>query len=204
VFKKSEEQEWMRFRGALGREREESPPDDPAEHQSPTSTASSTTTPNTGASQSAGPSFRPSTGDVNVTVPSRLSRGSGLLNGQEAESVIGERTSFEGTFKSEGGVRVLGSVQGELETKGALFIEEKAQVNARVSAGEVTVAGRMEGQIHCPGRVEIRSTGRVTGEIHTGALIVQEGAFFDGNSKMEGATGSPRPIDKAAARGKSD
>jgi cytoskeletal protein CcmA (bactofilin family) len=128
----------------------------------------------------------------------------GLLNGQEAESVIGERTSFEGTFKSEGGVRVLGSIQGELETKGSVFIEEKAQVNARVSAGEVTVAGRVDGQIHCQGRVEIRSTGRVTGEIHTGALIVQEGAFFEGNSKMEAATAGTRPTDKAATRGKSD
>jgi cytoskeletal protein CcmA (bactofilin family) len=204
VFKKSEEQEWSRFRGALARERDESPQEDSAEHQSATRTASPTAATQTGAPHGAGPSFRPSAGDVNVGVPSRLTRGMGLLNGQEAESVIGERTSFEGTFKSEGGIRVLGSIQGELETKGAVFIEEKAQVNAKVTAGEVTVAGRVDGQIHSQGRVEIRSTGRVTGEIHTGALIVQEGAFFEGNSKMEGTAAGHRPAEKATSRGKTD
>jgi cytoskeletal protein CcmA (bactofilin family) len=31
----------------------------------------------------------------------------------------------------------------------------------------------------------------VTGEINAGALIVQEGAFFEGNSKMTSGSGSP-------------
>src|SRR6266567_3407132 len=46
------------------------------------------------------------------------------------------------------------------------------------------VACQVDGQIYCDGRVEIRPTGRVTGEINARALIVQEGAYFDGNSKM--------------------
>ena len=123
-------------------------------------------------------------GDVNVTVPARAQRAPSSMDGHEIESLIGERTTFEGTFKSEGAVRVLGTVQGELESKGAIFIEERAHVTAKVTAGQVAVAGRVDGQIFCQGRVEIRPTGRVTGEIHAGALIVQEGAFFEGSSKM--------------------
>src|SRR5207248_4116397 len=93
-------------------------------------------------------------------------------------------THYEGTLKAEGAVRLLGSVQGEIHSQGTIIVEEKAHVTARLTAAQVTVAGQVDGQIYCEGRVEIRPTGRVTGEINAGALIVQEGAYFDGNSKM--------------------
>src|SRR5947208_12548608 len=108
-------------------------------------------------------------------------------DGIEIESLIGERSNFEGTLKTEGPVRLLGSIQGEIESKSTIYVEEKAHVTARLTGAHVTVAGHVDGQIFCEGRVEIRPTGRVMGEINAGALIVQEGAYFDGNSKM--ATG---------------
>jgi cytoskeletal protein CcmA (bactofilin family) len=117
----------------------------------------------------------------------------------DVESLIGEHTSFEGTLKTEGAVRLLGSVQGEIESKGLIIVEEKAHVTARLTAAQVTVAGQVDGQIYCQGRVEIRPTGRVTGEINAGALIVQEGAYFDGNSKM--ATGGPPTSTNNVSRG---
>lgn len=113
-----------------------------------------------------------------------------LASESQVESVIGPNTSVEGTFKCDGAVRVLGAVQGELESKGPVYVEETARITAKVSASQVTVAGRIDGQIFCEGRVEIRPTGHVTGEIHAGALIVQEGAFFEGASKMAGQEAS--------------
>src|SRR5947208_6215895 len=109
-------------------------------------------------------------------------------DGIEIESLIGERSNFEGTLKTEGPVRLLGSIQGEIESKSTIYVEEKAHVTARLTGAHVSIAGHVDGQIYCEGRVEIRPTGRVTGEINAGALIVQEGAYFDGNSKM--ATGN--------------
>lgn len=170
--KKSEEQEWSRFRGAMAREREDVAH---AEPETPAPPAAITVAP-------PAPAARQASGDVNVTVPSRTT--SRTMDSQDVESLIGEHTTFEGTFKSSGSVRVLGSIQGEIESKNAVYVEERAVVTARVTAGQVTVAGRVDGQIYCPGRVEIRPTGRVTGEIQAGALIVQEGAYFEGSSKM--------------------
>jgi cytoskeletal protein CcmA (bactofilin family) len=107
-----------------------------------------------------------------------------MASDSDIESLIGENTVFEGNLKATGAVRVLGSLQGEIESKGAVYVEERATVSARVTAAQVIVAGKIDGQISCTGKVEIRPTGRVTGEIQAGALIIQEGAFFDGNSKM--------------------
>jgi cytoskeletal protein CcmA (bactofilin family) len=203
MFKKTEEQEWTRFRGALSKDREEAGavPAPPEQNDTPVG-APAPVAPPAGASPS-GPSFRSSVNDVNVGLAtSRLSR-STVTDGVEVESLIGERTTFEGTLKTEGAVRLLGSVQGEIESKSTIIVEEKAHVTARLTAGQVTISGHVDGQIFCQGRVEIRPTGRVTGEINAGALIVQEGAYFDGNSKMVTAgtpPSAPAPTTAAAHR----
>ena len=183
MFKKSEEQEWTRFRGALSKDRDETGAA-PATPEANETTSNAAVAPPPAAQGVSGPSFRPSSGDVNVGLPtSRLTR-SAVTDGVEVESLIGEHTSFEGTLKTEGAVRLLGSIQGEIESKSTIIVEEKAHVTARLTAAQVTISGHVDGQIYCEGRVEIRPTGRVTGEISAGALIVQEGAYFDGNSKM--------------------
>jgi cytoskeletal protein CcmA (bactofilin family) len=164
MFKKNEEQEWSRFRGALSKDRDETgaaPTVPDANDPTIGTTSGPPVTQQPGAS---GPSFRSDNVDV--------------------ESLIGEHTSFEGTLKTEGSVRILGTIQGEIESKATIIVEEKAKVTARLTAAQVAVAGQVDGQIFCEGRVEIRPTGRVTGEINAGALIVQEGAYFDGNSRM--------------------
>ena len=188
MFKKSEEQEWTRFRGALSKDRDEVGAVPAAPEPTETNVPPVSSSPPPAAAQgTAGPSFRSSAGDVNVGLPTaRLTR-SVVAEGVDVESLIGERTNFEGTLKTEGAVRLLGTVQGEIESKSTIIVEEKAHVTARLTAAQVTIAGQVDGQIYCEGRVEIRPTGRVTGEINAGALIVQEGAYFDGNSKM--ATG---------------
>jgi len=199
MFKKSEEQEWTRFRGALSKDRDETGAA-PAAPEASETTSNAAVAPPPAAPGVSGPSFRPSAGDVNVGLPtSRLTR-SAVTDGVEVESLIGEHTSFEGTLKTEGAVRLLGSIQGEIESKSTIIVEEKAHVTARLTAAQVTISGHVDGQIYCEGRVEIRPTGRVTGEISAGALIVQEGAYFDGNSKM--ATPGQAPgANNTAARG---
>jgi cytoskeletal protein CcmA (bactofilin family) len=199
MFKKSEEQEWTRFRGALSKDRDEAgvlpTMADAADPQAGGLPASGSG----GSSAAAGPSFRSTSGDVNVGLPTTRMPRSPAAEMVEAESLIGERSNFEGTLKTEGPVRLLGTIQGEIESKSAIIVEEKAHVTARLTAAHVTVAGHVDGQIFCEGRVEIRPTGHVTGEINAGALIVQEGAYFDGNSKMA-TPGSAAPSNNAAPR----
>jgi len=114
-----------------------------------------------------------------LTVPASRS-----VESDDRESVIAEGTEFEGTFRSEHSIRVRGKVQGEIASKQAIVVEANARVNAKVSAEQVTILGEVNGEVTCPGRVEISPNGRVTGEITAGALVMQEGAFFEGQLKM--------------------
>lgn len=176
MFRNTEESEWTRFSRALsGREREE-----------PTASAEADATPapvnNPPTSQ---PILRQPSTDVGVA-PRTANRAPAVETDEEVESTIGEHTTVDGTFKSENSIRVRGTVQGEIESKRTIWVEKSANVTAKVTAESVTVAGQINGQIFCAGRVEIRPSGRVSGEINAGTLIMQEGAFFEGNLKMAG------------------
>lgn len=108
------------------------------------------------------------------------------------ESVIGPDDFFNGNYKSERGVRVQGRVEGSIESKGHILIEQQAQVMADMTAEDITVAGRYNGKVECRRRFEITPTGIVTGEINTDLLVVQEGGYFDGKLKMRDRSGQPR------------
>lgn len=200
MFKKSEEQEWTRFRGALSKDRDETGAVPAVPDTTDPTTGSTAGPPVAGQQASAGSNAR-AVNEANAGQPSVRVLGA---NG-EVESLIGEHTSFEGTLKTEGSVRLLGAIQGEIESKSTIIVEERARVTARLTAQQVTVAGQLDGQIFCEGRVEIRPTGRVTGEINAGALIVQEGAYFDGNSKMAagGAHAPSTPSSSTSSAGAS-
>jgi len=122
--------------------------------------------------------------DVNLSVSRAPQRAVAGDLSEDVESIIGEQSTFEGNFRSESSVRVRGAVQGELESKRSVFIEERARVNAKVTGAAIVVAGEIDGQLHCNGRVEIKPSGRVTGEIHAATLVMHEGAFFEGQLKM--------------------
>ena len=113
---------------------------------------------------------------------------------EEVESTIGPTTTFDGVYKSESGIRVHGTAKGELESSKAVYIEENAKVSAKVTATHVVVAGEVNGEICCSGRVEIKPSGRVTGTINAGTLVMQEGAFFDGNLKMKTTVGAEAAV----------
>jgi len=200
MFKRTEEQEWTRFSKALsGRETEEGGQSEPTDPAAPAVAE--------GADQPASPAVptapvqtppqapaigRPATNDVNVSV-SRVAQPTprGSYAPSDVQSVIGPQTSFSGTLNSETSVRILGSVDGEINSSQAVMIEEQARVKAKVSAEAITVAGEVTGELHCAGRVEILPSGRVHGEIKAGTLVMQEGAFFEGNLKMGASIETP-------------
>ena len=127
---------------------------------------------------------RPASQDVNVSISRGPMRTAASDLADDVESVIGEHSTFEGSFRSENSVRVRGTMQGDLESKRAVFVEETARIKAKVTGASIIVAGEVDGQLHCAGRVEIKPSGRMTGGINAGTLKMDEGAFFEGQLKM--------------------
>jgi cytoskeletal protein CcmA (bactofilin family) len=109
----------------------------------------------------------------------------------ESISVIDRFSNFDGTFQSSRDLRVEGQVKGTINCQGTLHVAQGATVNARVDAENISVAGELEGEISCKGRLQILPSGRVRGKIDTATLVINEGAFYEGQLEMSVDNGLP-------------
>jgi len=103
-----------------------------------------------------------------------------------AESVIGPDDFFDGRYRSERGVRIQGNARGSIESRQYIFVEGGAQVEADLSAEDITISGDFKGKISCRRRLEVTGTGKVHGHVQTALLVVQEGGALDGELHMRG------------------
>lgn len=103
------------------------------------------------------------------------------------EKIIDIQTGMQGTLKFSGPInlRISGEFEGELETKGILIIGEKANVKAKIIKGEnITIGGKVKGDILSSKRLVLSSTAKVIGNVETPVLIVNEGAILKGECQM--------------------
>jgi cytoskeletal protein CcmA (bactofilin family) len=102
-----------------------------------------------------------------------------------SDSIVAVDDHIEGKLKTARGLRILGTLDGSVESARDVHIEEGARVNADISAEEVVIAGHYSGKLTCRQRLEIRPTGRVSGTIETVKLMLHEGGFVDGELHMQ-------------------
>ncbi len=97
------------------------------------------------------------------------------------DTLIGKETSLRGTVEAEGSIRVDGRFEGDLTTAGDLFVGEGGFVQGTIVAKNITVAGQLQGKVEARGRLELLPTANVQGEIRMTLLVVEEGAYLQGN-----------------------
>jgi cytoskeletal protein CcmA (bactofilin family) len=99
-------------------------------------------------------------------------------------SLVAKDAVWEGKLLCSGNVRIEGTLRGEIQTEGTLFVAAEAHVDGTVRARNVTLAGEIKGDVHCDERLEILPGGAARGDVNTGALVVHEGAFIDSRFQM--------------------
>lgn len=103
---------------------------------------------------------------------------------REEESVVDEHANFQGQYKSDRNLRIVGLASGEIECMGRLVIDTNARVTAKIKAQDVVIAGTYQGEVDCGRRLEITPSAHVTGKLITDLFVMQEGAYFDGTVTM--------------------
>jgi cytoskeletal protein CcmA (bactofilin family) len=102
---------------------------------------------------------------------------------------LGPKTTIDGTVTGSEPVLIEGHVKGAINLSGDLRIGTQARVEAKVHARNVTVEGRLNGDVSADDRVELVASSTVDGNIKAPKIIVAEGARFRGNVDM----GSAKP-----------
>ncbi|MGQ9813713.1 MAG: bactofilin family protein [Candidatus Roseilinea sp.] len=106
------------------------------------------------------------------------------------ETVIGANCRMNGVLQSDGGIRIDGMFEGQIQTAGNLIVSETARVAAEVQAYNVVVSGQIKGNVTA-NRVEITETGKLFGDLNVNTLLLSEGAFLRGQTNMAGDVEPP-------------
>ena len=111
------------------------------------------------------------------------------LDPSKTISAIGSEMTIVGKLICKDLIKVYGFVEGELNASNAL-IADGARIEGEIVAEELTVAGRVKGDIHAL-RVKLQGTAVVEGDIFHRVLSMHENARFEGCSRPEDAPPEP-------------
>ena len=84
--------------------------------------------------------------------------------------------------------------------EGSLLVAPKAGVDADIEGARVTIHGKLAGNVVAAERIELTPTADVSGTLTTCAVVMHEGAVFNGMIDIDRQTpkGAPRPQAKPA------
>ncbi|OQX54683.1 MAG: hypothetical protein B5M48_00125 [Candidatus Omnitrophica bacterium 4484_213] len=105
---------------------------------------------------------------------------------EEEERFLDITANMEGnlSFNDPVNLRINGEFKGNLTTKGRLVIGEKAVVNAGINGEEISVAGKLTGNVKASKKLKILSSGQVNGDVQTPVVSIDEGGILQGRCQM--------------------
>ena len=112
-------------------------------------------------------------------------------------TILSEGDAFSGHLEMKGDGHVMGRFEGEIECGGELLVGPDARIGANIRAANITISGRVSGNVVVRGRLKITATGQLRGDADVKVLVVQEGGVHYGNLRVH-PEGVPEP---AAASG---
>jgi cytoskeletal protein CcmA (bactofilin family) len=116
----------------------------------------------------------------------------------QSSTFFGPNVTIDGTVTGSEPLLIEGTVRGKVNLTGDLRIGTKARIEATVHAKNVTIEGKLTGDVSADEKVELVASATVDGNIKAPKIVVAEGARFRGSVDM----GSPKPhaADEAAAK----
>lgn len=97
------------------------------------------------------------------------------------EAYLGKSAQFTGNITVQGSVRIDGTFSGIIFSESDVVIGESGNIKANIFGANVTVAGKVEGNIAAKGTLEILASSFITGDVRCGKLTVETGAVLRGN-----------------------
>ncbi len=117
------------------------------------------------------------------------------------QATIGRTLVIKGELSGSEALYIDGRVEGKISLPdNRVTIGRNGSVQANITAREVVVLGKVNGNIECSDRVDIRSEGSVTGDVSTIRISVEDGAVLKGG--IEVRSGEHKQQNKAQSHSK--
>lgn len=114
---------------------------------------------------------------------------------------VGGGTVVSGDAEFKGMLRIDGRFTGRVRSeKGSLIVSAGGVVEANIEVASAKINGTVNGDIIATGRIELGRSARVHGNLQTPALVIEDGAIFEGSCRMQ----TPQPKPEAAKTNKTE
>jgi len=113
------------------------------------------------------------------------------IKGEIVNSVIGEKSYFEGKFLINGTLQVNGRFEGTVLKVDQIFVGQNGRVKADLEASSVVIEGIVIGNIRASTRVMLLPTAKVLGDLKTPELIIQNGVVLEGRCLISNNLNTP-------------
>ena len=112
------------------------------------------------------------------------------MNPAEGSTAIGKSVTIRGELTGKEDLYMDGDIEGTITLpESRLTIGPNARVLADITARDVIILGKVNGNVHASGRVELRQTAAVSGDIFAGRLSIEESATVKGQVELQGTEG---------------
>lgn len=94
---------------------------------------------------------------------------------------IGKSVQIKGELTGSEDLYLDGSIEGTIDLRDhSLIIGPNGKIKADITARDLVVHGKVEGNVTATGRVELRKSCTLIGDVSTQRIVIEDGAFFKG------------------------
>ena len=103
----------------------------------------------------------------------------------KTSSILGPELEIHGDVKVSGSLFIYGKVFGNIQSSGAVQTANGSVVNGNISAKDIAIGGKVDGDLDVEKKVILGDTSHLSGNLKASILTIEEGAKFDGVCSME-------------------
>lgn len=137
---------------------------------------------------------------INRNTKSSVKNGEGEFG---AHNQIAKGTEIQGDIKTEGVLRIDGSLEGSIDSTGKLVVGPSGRVEGTIICNSANISGEVKGKITVKEQLTLQASAKLHGEVITGKLAIEPGAVFSGSCSMGGVVKELSQSDKKKVAEKS-
>jgi cytoskeletal protein CcmA (bactofilin family) len=101
------------------------------------------------------------------------------------QATIGRSVVIKGEVSGSESLYIDGRIEGTVNfAEHRITVGRNGSVAANITAREVVILGKVQGNIQCTDRLDIRSEGALTGDVITQRISVEDGAVLKGSVQV--------------------
>ncbi len=99
-------------------------------------------------------------------------------------NLIGNGTTITGDIKSNGDVRIDGTLKGNISISGKLVVGPSGNIEGNVVCQNADISGEIHGKVSVSELLSLKASAKLLGDIVTGKISIEPNATFTGTCNM--------------------